>query len=85
MKTDSTSEKPSPQTGPTVTITVNTKTDVKIHRGHQTAAAIKAAGEAPAADDLEQLVNGQLILVTDGVTIKGGEVFVTHPHDGGSS
>lgn len=75
-----------PDTGPAVTITVN-RVQYQIHRGHQTVAAIKAAAGVPAADDLEQNVDGKLELLKDdgGVTLKGGEVFISHPKDSGSS
>lgn len=72
--------------GPLVTITVN-HIDHKIHRGRQTVADIKTVGNVPLADDLEQVVDGKLIPLPDGgaVTIKGGELFVSHPKDSGSS
>ncbi len=75
-----------PQTGPQVTITINNVLK-HIHRGHQTVAAIKTLGGVPLADDLEEVVNGRLKpLADDGaVTIKGGEVFISHPKDSGSS
>jgi len=74
------------ETGPDVHISVN-GVQKTIHRGHQTVAAIKAAGGVPAADDLEQNIDGQLTLLSDdgGVTIKGGEIFISHPKDSGSS
>jgi hypothetical protein len=70
----------------TVTITVN-NVAVPIHRGHQTVAQIKTAGHVAAADDLEQLVDKRLIPLADNaaVTIKGDEVFVSHPKDSASS
>jgi len=72
--------------GPTVTITIN-GTQYEIHRGHQTVATIKATGNVPAADELEQNIDGQLKPLEDdgGVTLKGGEVFISHPRDSGSS
>jgi hypothetical protein len=75
-----------PQPGPTVAIKVN-GLDHNIHRGHQTVTAIKQVGGVPLADDLEQIVDGSLVLLTDdgAVTIKGGEQFVSHPKDSGSS
>lgn len=70
----------------TVTITVN-NVAVPIHRGHQTVAQIKTAGHVAAADDLEQLVDKRLIPLADtaAVTIKGDEMFVSHPKDSASS
>lgn len=75
-----------PQTGPVVTITVN-NAKCEIHRGRQTVAAIKTAGKVPLADDLEQVVDNKLVPLPDdsSVTIKGDEVFVSHPKDSGSS
>jgi hypothetical protein len=72
--------------GPNVTITIN-GTEYEIHRGHQTVATIKATGHVPAADELEQNVNGELEPLPDdgGVTLKGGEIFISHPRDSGSS
>jgi hypothetical protein len=75
-----------PQTGPMVIITVN-NVKLQIHRGHQTVSAIKTAGKVPLADDLEQVVDNKLVPLPDdgAVTIKGDEVFVSHPKDSGSS
>lgn len=75
-----------PQPGPLVTITIN-NAQKPIHRGRQTVAAIKEAGGVPQADDLDQLVDGVLTNLPDdgAVTIKGGEVFVSHVKDGGSA
>lgn len=81
-------EKPDdhPQPGPEVTIKIN-NVDYRIHRGRQTVAAIKTVGQVPLADDLEQLIDGKLTLLPDdgAVTIKGSEVFLSHPKDSGSS
>ncbi len=59
----------------------------QIHRGHQTVVAIKNLGGVPLAYDLEQQIDGKLVLLPDDgtVTIKGGEIFVGHAKDGGSS
>jgi hypothetical protein len=75
-----------PQIGPDITIIINNKS-FTIHRGHQTVIAIKTLGGVPLADDLEELVDGTLKLLPDdgAVTIKGGEVFISHPKDSGSS
>lgn len=74
------------QHGPLVGITVNGR-ETTIHRGHRTVAEIKAVGGVQAADDLEQVIDGRLVLLSDdgSVTIKGGEVFVSHPKDSASS
>ena len=72
--------------GPNVSVTIN-NVEKEIHRGRQTVAEIKNAGNVPLADDLEQVIDGKLTLLPDdgAVTIKGGEVFVSHPKDSGSS
>lgn len=72
--------------GSHVTITINGQ-DVGIHRGRRTVAEIKVAGDVPAADELDQVVDGQLVELPDdgSLVIKGGEVFVSHPRTGGSA
>ena len=79
-------QKPHPESGPNLTITVNGQ-PVTIHRGHQTVAAIKTAGGVPLADDLSQVIDGNLVLLDDngGVTLKGNEVFVSSPKSGAAS
>ncbi len=69
-----------------VTIIVNSL-EREIHRGRQPVSEIKRVGEVPQADQLEQVIDGKLVpLADDGaVTIKGGEEFVSHPRDSGSS
>lgn len=69
-----------------VTITIN-GVDKQIHRGEAKVSEIKALGGIPLADDLEEVVNGKLVpLPDDGkVHIKGGEKFVSHVKDSGSS
>lgn len=76
----------SPETGPIVNITINNKVK-EIHRGRQTVAEIKNVGGVPPADELEQVIGGKLTPLPDdgAVTIKGGEVFISHPRDSGSS
>lgn len=71
---------------PLVSITVNSTT-YKIHRGHRTVAEIKITADVPLADDLEQVVDGKLIPLSDdgALTIKGHEVFLSHVKDGSSS
>lgn len=75
-----------PQTGPLVTITINNE-PYEIHRGRQSVEAIKLLGGVPLADDLDQVIDGQLVPLPDdgAVTIKGDEDFVSHPKDGGAS
>jgi hypothetical protein len=85
-----TQEKPDndthPQTGPDVTITVNNQ-PVTIHRGRRTVEEIKQKAGVPLAEDLEQVVDGKLTHLDDSgsVTLKGGEVFLSHVKDSGSS
>ncbi len=82
-----TTNKPAhPDQGPTVQITIN-RVEYEIHRGHQTVEAIKALASIPPADELEQVVNGNLEPLPDtgAITLKGGELFLSHPRDGGSS
>jgi hypothetical protein len=69
-----------------VSISINGVTK-QIHRGSHLVAEIKVLGGVPLADDLEQVIDGKLTpLPDDGrVTIKGGEIFVSHPKDSGSS
>lgn len=69
-----------------VAIFVNNK-EFHIHRGHQTVVNIKKTGEVPLADDLEEVVAGKLVPLSDdgAVTIKGDERFISHPKDSGSS
>ncbi len=75
-----------PEPGPDVKIWIG-RDAFTIHRGSHTVAEIKALGGVPLADDLVQIVNGQLVpLADDGrVTIKGGERFKSHPKDSGAS
>jgi hypothetical protein len=77
---------PAVEHGPIVSINVNNE-DYRIHRGRQTVGEIKTAGHVPLADDLEQIIEGKLVPLPDdgAVTIKGGERFVSHPKDAGSS
>lgn len=75
-----------PQTGPEATISINSKS-FRIHRGRNTVVEIKRVGGVPLADELEQLIDGKLVPLTDdgAVTIKGSEVFISHVRDSGSS
>jgi len=78
--------KPDPQPGPEVQITINGVAKT-IHRGRRTVIEIKQLGAVALADELEQLIDGKLQPLTDdgAVTIKGGEVFMSHARSGGSS
>lgn len=59
----------------------------QITRGRHSVAEIKKLGSVPLADDLEEVVQGQLKpLPDDGyVEIRGEEMFVSHPKSGSSS
>ena len=78
--------RPEPVPGPEVKITINTTTKT-IHRGRHTVVEIKKLGDVPLADELEQLIDGKLKPLPDdgAVTIKGGEIFMSHVRSGGSS
>lgn len=69
-----------------VTVVVN-GVEKPVHRGRRTVKDLKILGGVPEADELEQVIKGKLTpLADDGaVTIKGGEEFVSHPRDSGSS
>lgn len=69
-----------------VIITIN-NVEFQIHRGHHTVAELKTLAGVPLAYDLNLVENGKFILQADdgGVTIKGGEEFITNPKDGASS
>jgi len=68
-----------------VTIYVN-DVAVEIHRGSQTLAEIKAAGNVPATDILYLMPNYEVALDdNDRITIKGEEQFKSCAPSGGSS
>lgn len=70
-----------------VEITINDK-PYQIRRGRQSIEEIRRIGEVPSTHTvLEQLVEGKLIDVSnlDGITIKGGELFISHVPDGRSA
>jgi hypothetical protein len=71
---------------PMVDITIDSN-KVSIHRGNQSVAEIKHTGNIPLAFDLEQVVNGKLVPLSDNgsLTIKGDEIFISHPKDASSS
>ena len=70
----------------TVTISINSR-EYRMHRGRQTVSELKDTGHVPQADELEQIIDGKLTPLPDdgAVTIKGGEQFISHPRDSGSS
>lgn len=59
----------------------------EIGRGNQPVAAIKKVGGVPAANQLDQDINGVLTPLDQNgsAVIKGGEVFVSYPATGSSS
>ena len=75
-----------PQTGPTVTVTVDTFPK-EVHRGSWIVADFKKAVGIDASRALDEVVSGELKPLEDNqrITIKGGEVFVSHARQGGSS
>ncbi len=70
----------------TVTIMVDNH-EKTIKRGKHSVADIKSVGGVMLALDLEEILGGVLTPLNDdgAVTIKGGEVFISHPKDSGSS
>lgn len=69
-----------------VVIHINKK-EYRVRPGSYTVAAIKEIGGVPLADDLDQIIDGKLVQLPENgsVLIKGGEKFVSHPKEGGSS
>ncbi len=61
--------------------------EVYAHPGRYPIATIKKLAGVPLADDLDELVECTLKPLPDAesVTIRGSEIFVSHPKDGGSS
>lgn len=75
-----------PQPGPTVTVTVDTKPK-EVHRGSWLVSEFKAEVGVDSSRDLDQVINGEFkpLKDDDRIVIKGGEVFVSHVRQGGSS
>lgn len=69
-----------------VVIQIN-RTPYDIPKGHHAVSALKDWAEIPAADELERVVKKKLEPLDDHATIEilGGEKFISHPRDGGSS
>ena len=86
MTTDSTAHE-QPQTGPDVTVTINTTTEKTVHRGSHIVSELKALLGVSADLALSWDVDGSLkeLADTDRVTIKGGEAFFSGARTGGSS
>lgn len=74
------------QTGPDVEVTVDTKTKT-VHRGSWVVSVFKAEVGVSADRALDEVVGGEFkpLEDTQRITIKGGEVFVSHVRQGGSS
>jgi hypothetical protein len=75
-----------PETGPNVTIIIDTKVHV-VHRGKTTVPELKALAGIALGYELEEIVDGKLVPLQDEqhVVLKGGERFVSHPRAGASS
>jgi hypothetical protein len=75
-----------PQTGPTVTVTVDTK-EKQVHRGSWVVSEFKKEVGVDASRALDEVIAGEFKALDDNerITIKGGEVFVSHARQGGSS
>ena len=79
-------EKEQPQTGPNVTVTVDTKPKV-VHRGSWIVAEFKKEVGVDETRELDEVIDGEFkpLADKDRITIKGGEIFVSHVPKGGSS
>ena len=75
-----------PQTGPDVTVTVDGKLQT-IHRGSHLVSELKQLWNIDASRALDEVVGGEFKPLDDNArtTIKGGEIFVSHVREGGSS
>lgn len=84
MQTTDTKHRPEPKN--MVSITIN-RVEYKIPQGPLAVSSLKDWAEIPAADQVEQILHGNLEPIPDDATvqIKGGEKFLSHPRDGGSS
>lgn len=69
-----------------VNITINND-PYEIHRGHHTVAELKSIAEIPVAYELNIIIDNKFKPLPDdgGVTIKGGEEFISNARDGVSS
>lgn len=65
--------------GPDVTVSINNRS-YTIHRGRQTVVELKQLGAVALAEELEQVLDGVFTPLPDdgAVTIKGGEIFISH-------
>jgi hypothetical protein len=76
-----------PQTGPDVTVTINTTTTKTIHRGSHVVSELKTLLGVSADQLLSEDIDGTLTPLDDNarVTIKGGEALFSGTRKGGSS
>ncbi len=85
---EKTAEKPEdhPQTGPDVTVTVDTNAKT-VHRGSWIVVQFKKVVGVDASRALDEVIGGEFKPLDDNarITIKGGEIFVSHARQGGSS
>lgn len=83
---DKEKSKEHPQPGPDVTVTVDTQPKT-VHRGSWIVADFKKEVGVDATRALDEVVGGELKPLDDSqrITIKGGEVFISHVRQGGSS
>ena len=79
-------DKEKPDTGKLVTVTIDTQKK-EIHRGNYVVSDLKAALGVPPQKELDIVKDGKLDPLSDSshIVIKGGEVFVSVVHSGGSS
>ena len=75
-----------PQPGPDVAVTVDTQSKT-VHRGSWVVAEFKKQVGVDASRALDEVIAGEFKPLDDNqrITIKGGEVFVSHARQGGSS
>jgi len=75
-----------PQHGPEVSITVDTIPH-EVHRGNHVISELKTEVGVDAAKALDEVIDGQFKPLDDNsrIEIRGGEVFVSHARQGGSS
>jgi hypothetical protein len=69
-----------------VTVTINGKPK-EIHRGNDTVTELKVLLGVDASQALDEVIGGEFkpLEDTQRITIKGGEVFVSHARHGGSA
>ena len=75
-----------PEHGPNVDVSIDGVTK-SVHRGSRLVSELKQLLGVDASKDLDEIVGGELkpLQDTDRITIKGGEVFISHARTGGSS